>query len=301
VNRVSQHPVQAFLISLAAVGVLSVMDAVMKALVLAIGLYAVSVWRALVGLVLAGAFYLPRKLPWPRRATLGIHVGRGALVTVMGLLFFWGLGRIPMAQAIALTFIAPLIALALAAAFLGEQIGRRSILGSVAAFAGVIVIVVGQLRAEMGPGVLVGSLAVLGSAVCYAGNIVLMRHQALAAKPLEISFFQSLTVTLLLVISVPFLGMPVWPGIQWGWIVVAALMSFSGILLFSFAYARAEAGYLSVTEYTGFLWAAALGWLVFREPVSVDTVAGAALIVGGCLIAARREPNDAAPEMEVAA
>ena len=300
-NRVAQHPVQAFLVALAAVGVLSAMDAVMKALVLAIGLYAVSVWRALVSLGLAAAFYLPRRLPWPSRATLRIHIGRGVVVTAMGLLFFWGLGRIPMAQAIALTFISPLIALVLAALFLGERIGPRSIIGSFAAFGGVIVIVLGQLRAELGPGVLVGSLAVLGSAVCYAGNIVLMRHQALAAKPLEISFFQSLTVTVLLLASVPFLGAPFWPGIQWGWVMVAALMSFSGVLLFSYAYARAEAGYLSVTEYTGFLWAAALGWLVFREPVSLYTLAGAVLIVGGCLVAARRQPNDAAPEMEVAA
>ena len=42
-NRVAQHPVQAFAAALAAVGVLSVMDALMKALVLGIGIYAVSI------------------------------------------------------------------------------------------------------------------------------------------------------------------------------------------------------------------------------------------------------------------
>ena len=52
-NRVAQHPVQAFVVALAAVGVLSVMDAVMKALVLAIGIYAVSVWRSSVNLAAA--------------------------------------------------------------------------------------------------------------------------------------------------------------------------------------------------------------------------------------------------------
>ena len=52
-NRVAQHPVQAFAAALAAVGVLSIMDAVMKALVLAIGIFAVSVWRSLANLVLA--------------------------------------------------------------------------------------------------------------------------------------------------------------------------------------------------------------------------------------------------------
>ncbi|WP_310468386.1 DMT family transporter [Sphingomonas sp.] len=299
-NRVAQHPVQAFIVALVAVGVLSVMDAVMKALVLALGIYAVSVWRALVGLVMASALYLPRRLPWPSRATLRIHVARGAVVTVMALLFFWGLARVPMAQAIALTFIAPLIALVLAAIVLGEKIGRRSVLGSLAAFAGVVVIVAGQARAELGPGVLLGTAAILASALCYAVNIVMMRHQAQAAKPLEISFFQSLTITVLMLAAIPFLGMPEWPGVQWGWIVVAAAMSFAGVLLFAFAYARAEAGYLSVTEYSAFLWAAALGWLVFDEGVSLYTIAGAALIVGGCLLAARREPGKA-PEMEVAA
>ncbi len=299
-NRVAQHPVQAFLGALAAVGILSVMDAVMKALVIAIGIYAVSVWRSLLNLLFTGALYLPRRLPWPTRATLKIHVGRGVLVTFMALLFFWGIGRVPLAQAIALTFIAPLIALLLAALFLGERIGPRSIGGSVAAFAGVIVIVLGQARAELGPEVLLGSATILASALCYAANIVIMRHQSLAARPLEINFFQSLTVAVLWCAAIPFLGSPALPGDWWRWLVVAAVLSTAGGLLFSWAYARAEASYLAVTEYSAFLWAAALGWMVFSEPVSLYTLAGAALIVGGCLAAARRK-HAAPPEIEAAA
>ena len=62
-------------------------------------------------------------------------------------------------------------------------------------------------------------------------------------------------------------------------------MSTGGTLLFAWAYARGEASYLAVTEYSAFLWASALGWLVFHEPVSLYTLAGAVLIVGGCLVA----------------
>ena len=299
-NRVAQHPVQAFAAALAAVGILSVMDAVMKALVLAIGIYAVSIWRSAAGLLLSGGLYLPRRLAWPSRSTLRIHVARGVIVTVMAFLFFWGIGRVPLAQAIALTFIAPLIALMLAALFLHEQIGPRSIGGSATAFSGVIVIVLGQARAELGPDVLLGSLAIIGSALCYACNIVLMRHQALAAKPLEITFFQSLTVMVLWLLVVPFFGVPAWPSMDWWtWIAVAAAMSTTGGLFFAWAYARAEASYLAVTEYSAFLWAAALGWIVFSEPVSLYTLAGAALIVTGCLVAARRKPA-VPPEIEVA-
>jgi S-adenosylmethionine uptake transporter len=126
VNRVAQHPVKAFAAALAAVAVLSIMDAVMKGLVLAIGIFAVSVWRSIANLALTGALYLPSKPSWPKPSTLRIHIARGIVVTVMAGLFFWGIGRVPLAQAIALTFIAPLIALLLASVFLHEQVGRRS-------------------------------------------------------------------------------------------------------------------------------------------------------------------------------
>jgi S-adenosylmethionine uptake transporter len=300
VNRVAQHPLQAFLAALAAVGTLSIMDAVMKHLVIAIGIFAVSVWRSAANLALSAVLYLPRRGPWPGRKTMRVHVARGVIVTVMAFLFFWGIGRVPLAQAIALTFIAPLIALLLAAVFLEERIGRGSIVGSLAAFAGVIVIVVGQARAEVGADVLLGVTAIIASALCYAVNIVLMRHQALAARPLEINFFQSLTVMALWLLAIAAVGVPDWPGGQWWWIAVACLLSTSGTLLFAWGYARGEASYLAVTEYSAFLWASALGWVVFREPVSLATLAGAVLIVGGCLVAARRK-LPAPPAIDVAA
>lgn len=299
-NRVAQHPVKAFLVALAAVSTLSIMDAVMKHLVLVIGILAVSVWRAAVNLVFAGALYLPHGGPWPKRSTLKIHIARGVLVTGLAFLFFWGIGRVPLAQAIALTFIGPLIALLLAGVFLKEHIGSRSIVGSIAAFGGVLVIMFGQARAQLGPQVLLGSAAILGSAICYAVNIVMMRPQAQAAGPFEINFFQSLTVMLVWLVVLPFVGLPVSPGWQWPWILIAASLSTCGTLLYGWAYARGEASYLAVTEYSAFLWASALGWLIFRERVSLYTLAGAVLIVGGCLVAARRKIA-APPEIDVAA
>ena len=185
-KRLAHHPLAAFCAALGAVSVLSIMDAVMKHLVLAIGIFAVSVWRAIANFVVSAVLYLPRRPAWPSRRTLRVHVIRGVDVTVMAFLFFWGIGRVPLAQAIALTFIAPLIALLLAAMFLGERIGRSSVAGSVTAFAGVLVIVFGQSRSPLGEDVLLGSLAIIASALCYAANIVLMRRQALAARPLEI-------------------------------------------------------------------------------------------------------------------
>lgn len=304
VNRAAhnpvQHPVRGFLAALAAVAVLSIMDAVMKHLVLAIGIVAVSAWRSAANLGFSAVLYLPRRTSWPDRATMRVHVARGVIVMVMAALFFWGIGRVPLAQAIALTFIAPLIAMLLAALFLGERIGSASVGGALAAFAGVIVIVTGQARSSVGNDVLLGIAAIIASALCYAVNIVLMRRQALAAKPLEINFFQCVTVMVLWLLALPLVGLPAWPANQWLWIGVATLLSTSGTLLFAWGYARGPASYLAVTEYSGFLWASLMGWLVFHERVSFTTLAGAVLIVGGCLIAARGKPPQL-PEIDVAA
>ena len=84
------------------------------------------------------------------------------------------------------------------------------------------------------------------------------------------------------------------------YLAVAAILSTSGTLLFAWAYARGPASYLAVTEYSGFLWASVLGWLIFRERVSFYTLAGAVLIVGGCLVAARGKVAEP-PEIDVAA
>jgi S-adenosylmethionine uptake transporter len=300
VNRVTQRPVQGFVAALGAVAALSVMDAVMKHLVLVIGVIAVSIWRSAVNLSLSSLLYLPRRKQWPSARTFRIHVSRGVVVTVMAFLFFWGIGRVPLAQAIALTFIAPLIAMILAAWLLKERIGRRSIVGAATAFGGVIIIVFGQASSRPGPDVLIGTLAILGSAVTYAVNIVMMRQQALAAEPLEINFFGTATVMALWLLALPVVGFPAWPGEQWLWIVIAALLSTAGSLLFAWGYARGPASYLAVTEYSGFLWASALGWLVFHEKVSFYTLAGAVLIGGGCLVAARGKRPEP-PEIEATA
>lgn len=290
----------AFLVGALGIASFSIMDAVMKGLVLAIGTYVTLLWRSFAGIAMSGALYATRHERWPSRSTMKIHVARGVLTTLMSFLFFWALGRVPLAQAIALAFIAPLIALYLAAAWLHEKIGPRTLGASLVAFAGVVVIFVGQARADLGGEALLGSLAVLASAVCYAVNIIMMRRQSLVAGPTEVAFFQNLTVGAVLLSVLPFVGTSVPPVDQWGWIVLAALLSTLSLLLLSWAYARAEASYLAATEYTSFLWAAALGWTVFGERLSPFTLAGAALIVVGCIVAART-PTKAGPALEVAA
>lgn len=290
-------PALAFAVCTLGIALFSGMDAVMKGLVLGIGVYSTMLWRSFAGVGMAGLGYALSWKRWPERRVLRLHVERGVLTTFMGLLFFWGIGHVPLAQAIALAFIAPLIALYLAAVLLGEKVGRRAVGASILAFLGVIVILIGQARADLGREALLGSAAILVSAVLYAVNIIMMRRQSQAAGPVEIAFFQNLSVGVVLLLGLPFLGFAVPGGEHWPALLLAAALSTASLLLLSWAYARAEASYLAATEYTGFLWAALFGWLMFGEPLSAFTLAGAGLIVTGCLLAART-PQEANPRLE---
>lgn len=279
------------------IALFSVMDAVMKYLVLEIGTYNALVWRNGVGALIAGTFFLATRQRWPMRPVMRIHIVRGLVATVMAVLFFWGLGRVPLAQAIALAFIAPLIALYLAAVLLKERIERRAIAASLLGLVGVAIIFAGQARADLGPEAVLGSLAILASACLYAYNIILMRQQAQVAGPIEVAFFMSGITALTLALGAPVLA--VIPAAEhWPAIVGGAVLAFGSLVLLAWAYARAEAQHLAPVEYTSFIWAVLLGWFVFAEPVGWFTLAGAALIVFACLIAATRRRPDVVLQAE---
>jgi S-adenosylmethionine uptake transporter len=286
-----------FAVAALGIALFSAMDAVMKGLTLALGAYNALLWRTLLGAALGGLAFAARRQAWPDRATFKVHLLRGVLSSVMAVLFFWGLARVPMAQAIALAFIAPLIALFLAALFLKEKIERRAILASLIGFAGVVVILAGQIQAELGPDALRGSLAILASAALYAGNIVLMRRQAQMAGPVEIAFFMSAIMSACFLLAAPLLAVPP-PAANLPAIVAAALLAFASLMLLAWAYARAQAQHLAPVEYTAFVWAALFGFAVFGEPVRIFTVAGGAMIVIACLVATRSRPGAAVAHAE---
>jgi S-adenosylmethionine uptake transporter len=279
-----------FAVATAGIALFSVMDAVMKSMSLAIGAYNAMLWRTMAGGLLGAAIFLGRRYPWPSRAVMRLHLIRGTMSALMAILFFWGLARVPLAQGVALAFVAPLIALYLAALLLKEKIERRAIIASLLGFAGVIVILAGQARANLGPEAFWGSISILASATLYAWNIILMRQQAQVAKPVEIAFFMSAIMSACFLLAAPFLAeLP--PLGQVPSVIGAALLAFGSLMLLSWAYARAEAQFLAPVEYTAFIWASLLGYLVFHEPVRPLTLAGAMMIVVACILAAgRRAP-----------
>lgn len=277
-----------FTVATVGIATFAAMDAVMKGLVIELGAYNAMLWRTSIALTIAIALFLWRRTRWPQRRVIRLHVWRGVVTSLMAFLFFWGLAYVPLAEAIGLSFIAPLIALYLAAVLLGERIGDKAVLASVIGFAGALVIVGGRWSGEYGADVGKGIVAILLSAVLYAYNLILQRQQALVAEPVEIAFFQNATMLTVYLCLAPWFA--VVPALhQLPSLVGAAVLGMTSLLLLSWAYARAEANILIPVEYTAFIWAVLFGWLVFAETVTVATLGGTALIVVGCFIAARQK------------
>jgi S-adenosylmethionine uptake transporter len=282
-------PAIAFAVAAAGIGTFSLMDAAMKDLSISVGAYNAVLWRNLAGCLMAGILFLVTGQGWPARENLRLHLWRSFIVAGMAVSFFWAIAVLPLAEAIGLSFIAPVIALYLAAILLGEKIGREAILASVAGLAGVGVILYGKFSGHYSSDALWGAAAVLFSAVLFAYNLILARQQAQAAGPIEIAFFQNLLTASVLALAAPWFLAPLVLA-QVPMLLTAASLAIFSLLLMSWAYARAEAQILIPVEYTAFVWAVLFGWVFFNEPVTLTTLIGTALIVGGSLIAARVKP-----------
>ena len=192
-----------------------------------------------------------------------------------------------MAEAMALSFISPLVALYLAAVVLGERIRPVAIVASLFGLGGVAVIAAARFREGGAGDSLSGIAAVLVSALFYAWNLILQRQQAQVAGPVDVALFQNVFVALILVLGAPWFA--AWPSAAvlrdvTGGAVLAAI----SLMLLNWGYARAEAQALVPLEYTAFVWAALAGWLWFDEAVTASTLVGTALIVLGCWIATRK-------------
>ena len=137
-------PLMPFVAITGAIAVYSGMDTTMKVASLALGAFSATFWRSVVGCLLVVPLWLREGARLPRGLLLRLHLIRGAVTAGVATSFFYGLVRLHLAEAIAISFIAPLIALFLAAVVLHETIGRAAIGASLLGLAGVAVIAFGR-------------------------------------------------------------------------------------------------------------------------------------------------------------
>ncbi len=284
---------------------LSLNDLAIKALAdTGYALHQVILIRALIGmaLVLAVMAVSPRGLRQVLTARKGAHLFRVSIVMVSNVTYFVGLSLMPLADAVATAFVAPLIVTAMSALILGENVGPRRWAAVAVGMAGVVVMT------RPGSGVIQpAAILVLVSAFCYASSHMMTRRMRDTESAMTLNFY--VQVGFLVVSS----AMGLWagdghlaqaPGSTWEFLfrpwVVPPLQDWwaflgtglavgIGGLMMSQAYRTTEAALIAPFEYIGMPMAIFWGVVVFGTWPDSTAWAGIALICGAGLYTLWRE------------
>lgn len=232
-------------------------------------------WTRQLGLLAFVLVLLVRHgLPILRSHRPGLQVSRGLTAVLTSTSFIFALTYVPLADAVAVTFVAPFMVTALAALILRERIGQRRWIAVALGFVGTLVVI------RPGAGVFHPAIfLVLVTATAFALRQILSRLLS-GEEPLQTTIaYTGLTASLLLTIPLPFVWVtpPDWQvvAIMAGTAVTAGLAEL-GIIR---ALDLAQAAVLAPVQYTLMIWGTVWGFLIFAQLPDVWTLTGAAIIM----------------------
>ena len=196
---------------------------------------------------------------------------------------FWAIGNLPMAQAISLSYSAPLFVTILAVIWLGEVVRRRRWTAVVLGFIGVLVIV--RPGTE---GFSAGSLVAVAAALLSSVVAIQIKQLSRVDAPDTIVFY---TYVFWVPLSlVPALFDWTWPsGITWLWLAAIGVLGTGGQLFWTRALKLGEVSALTPISFMQLPLVTGLAWILFGEVISVWTVVGAVIIFGANGYIAHRE------------
>ena len=223
----------------------------------------------------------------------GAHLGRAAIGLVAMLLMFWSYHLLPLADAVAIGFSAPLFLAALSVPLLGEKVGAARWAAVMVGFGGVLVIV------KPGAGVLdLGAGVALASALGYALAVIAVRQLGRTEHPNTIVFWFTLNTTLLSGFALPWLW--VTPDARdLGLMILTGLLGAAVQYCGTHAYTLGPAAVIGPFTYSAILWATLFGWLIWGDLPGRDVVLGAMVVMAsGLFIVFRETRREAGPRGE---
>ena len=224
--------------------------------------------------------------------TLWLHAARGTLIAAATLSFFSGLAYLPVADAISIFFIEPLLVTLLSAVLLGETVGWRRLLAIAIGFLGAIIII-RPTFSDVGWPVLYPVLA----AVFFSFYILLTRKLVANEDPVRLQFFAGVFGLLVMGGALAIgtrnqIGIlaATWPSLN-EWILLAGLgfIATLGHLLVVHAFRRAPVSVLAPFQYVEIIGATILGFVFFNDFPDPLTWLGIAIIVGSGIYVFHRE------------
>jgi drug/metabolite transporter (DMT)-like permease len=215
--------------------------------------------------------------------SLGLQLMRGAALLGSSLFFISGLRFLPIAEASATGFVAPLFVTALSIFFLGEKVGLRRWVATAVGLIGVLIIL------RPGSGAFhAAAFFPLVSALAWACTLIMTRMMSGKELATTTMTYSSIAGVCIVSALVPVVWVtPSWHDILFGILIGVASTAGQWIVVLAFRYA--DASVLAPFSYSQLVWVSLLGFLIFGEVPDVWTVTGAAFIVASGLYTAHRE------------
>jgi len=276
-----------FAYAVAGFAVLAVGDAVVKSMAGAWPAYAVAALRFSIGaLVLSAMLWRSEGTRAFVPAKLWLQVSRGACVAIASMAFFSAIYIMPLAEALAIGFLAPMLTQVFAGLLLGERVRPKVYLISLIALAGVAII----LRPNLA---LLGWAALLPlvSAVFFSLLMVANRASAGQGSALSMQVFVAAFAAPILIAAAFAAKVSGVPALDFGWpswdvVARCALVAVTASTAHWLAYigtSKAGAAQVAPAIYVQMLVAVTLGWLLFDEVPDGWTLLGAGLIIAAGL------------------
>ncbi len=213
-----------------------------------------------------------------------LQTGRGLLAVTSAVCFIFAVKFVPLADAVAISFVAPFLVTAMGALFLGETVGPRRWAAVVFGFCGALIVI----RPGLGVMHPAGFLVIVAAAA-FAARQVLSRHLAKDDRTVTTVAYTALVSTIVLTFPLPFFWTTPVIGVQWALLFGMALFAALGELLIIKSLEVAHASVLAPVHYSLLIWGTFWGWLVFDQLPDVWTWVGAGVIVATGLYIIRRE------------
>ena len=313
-SHAHDRPARAILFICAGIVAISINDLLIKALSAGYPLHQMIFVRSAIGLIFSLVFVrMEGGLRILRTDRPFAHALRAAMIVGANMTYFMALAVLPLGQATALFFVAPLFITLLSVPFLRERVGPLRLTAVAVGFAGVL-IMQRPWEASLDVSRLTLLLPVL-SAALYAGMQIMTRLLGARAPASALSVYIQATF---LIVGVAFFVVAgdgrfaqgvqneslvfllrawVWPPAA-DWPFFIAIGVCSGVIGYalSAAYRLADAATVAPFEYLGLPLAFFWGWLVFGEVPMPTTLAGCALIIGAGVVVFLRERQKDAPQ-----
>ena len=198
----------------------------------------------------------------------------------------------PLADALAIVFVAPFIVLLVGKFYLNEDVGPRRVGAAIVGFVGVLFVVQPSF-AEFGT----VALFPLGTAVAFASYILVTRGLSRKIHPVTMQFYTGLIASL---ICIPVMILsngseselldPVWPvGITWLWLFGVGFFATLSHMMMTYALSLAPSVTLAPLQYLELPVATLFGYLVFRDFPNALSQIGIAIIISAGLYMIHRE------------